>query len=164
LLRNPYKRNEYRKVILPLTVLRRFDCLLAPTKAVVLKQHAAVKSRPETVARSLLEKGNGRPFYNLSPRDPRGKIRPAKSAFVDPRHPRLGGPGLAVCNGGTRVPRGQPPRKSATRGQSPLHPRYCFGAIFSSLFTLVTPSTFFAIATARFFAFSDGTVPRSVTM
>ena len=32
LLRGPYKRNEYRKVILPLTVLRRFDCLLAPTE------------------------------------------------------------------------------------------------------------------------------------
>jgi type I restriction enzyme M protein len=31
LLRGPYERNEYRKVILPLTVLRRFDCLLAPT-------------------------------------------------------------------------------------------------------------------------------------
>lgn len=28
LLRGPYKRNEYRKVILPLTVLRRFDGLL----------------------------------------------------------------------------------------------------------------------------------------
>ena len=36
LLRGPYKRNEYRKVILPLAVLRRFDCLLAPTKAQVL--------------------------------------------------------------------------------------------------------------------------------
>lgn len=33
LLRGPYKRNEYRKVILPLTVLRRFDGLLAPSKA-----------------------------------------------------------------------------------------------------------------------------------
>ena len=29
LLRGPYKRNEYRKAILPLTVLRRFDCVLA---------------------------------------------------------------------------------------------------------------------------------------
>ncbi len=29
LLRGRYKRNEYRKVILPLTVLRRFDCLSA---------------------------------------------------------------------------------------------------------------------------------------
>jgi type I restriction enzyme M protein len=36
LLRGPYKRHEYRKVILPLTVLRRFDCLLAPTKVKVL--------------------------------------------------------------------------------------------------------------------------------
>ena len=31
LLRGPYKRNEYRKVILPLTVLRRLDYALAPT-------------------------------------------------------------------------------------------------------------------------------------
>ena len=66
LLRGPYKRNEYRKVILPLTVLRRFDCLLGPTKAQVLKQHAAIKSKPETVVRSLLAKITGRPFYNLS--------------------------------------------------------------------------------------------------
>ncbi len=47
LLRGPYKRNEYRKVILPLTVLRRFDCVLAPSKADVLKAHAAIKANPE---------------------------------------------------------------------------------------------------------------------
>ena len=41
LLRGPYKRNEYRKVILPLTVLRRFDCILAPTKAALLKEITA---------------------------------------------------------------------------------------------------------------------------
>jgi type I restriction-modification system DNA methylase subunit len=41
LLRGPYKRNEYRKVILPLTVLRRFDCLLAPTKAKALESATA---------------------------------------------------------------------------------------------------------------------------
>jgi type I restriction enzyme M protein len=69
LLRGPYKRNEYRKVILPLTVLRRFDCLLAPTKAQVLKEHAKIKSRPETVVRSLLQKVSGRPFHNLSKLD-----------------------------------------------------------------------------------------------
>ena len=66
LLRGPYKRNEYRKVILPLTVLRRFDCLLASTKAKVLAEHASIKTKPETVVRSLLEKITGRPFYNLS--------------------------------------------------------------------------------------------------
>jgi len=69
LLRGPYKRNEYRKVILPLTVLRRFDCLLAPTKAQVLAEHAKIKAKPESVVRSLLGKITGRPFYNLSKLD-----------------------------------------------------------------------------------------------
>ena len=66
LLRGPYKRNEYRKVILPLTVLRRFDCLLAPTKDQVLEEFKAIKTKPETVQRSLLTRITGRPFYNLS--------------------------------------------------------------------------------------------------
>jgi type I restriction enzyme M protein len=66
LLRGPYKRNEYRKVILPLTVLRRFDCLLAPTKSRILAEHAKIKSKPDTVVRSLLERITERPFYNLS--------------------------------------------------------------------------------------------------
>ena len=69
LLRGPYKRNEYRKVILPLTVMRRFDCLLEPTKARVLAEHPRIKAKPETVVRSLLEKITGRPFYNLSKLD-----------------------------------------------------------------------------------------------
>jgi type I restriction enzyme M protein len=62
LLRGPYKRNEYRKVILPLTVLRRFDCLLEPTKAAVLDEYPAIKKKPETVVRSLLQKITKRPF------------------------------------------------------------------------------------------------------
>lgn len=65
LLRGPYKRNEYRKVILPLTVLRRFDCLLAPTKAAVLKVHEANKARPESVLEQMLLAAAERPFYNL---------------------------------------------------------------------------------------------------
>ena len=69
LLRGPYKRNEYRKVILPLTVLRRFDCLLAPTKAQILAEHPKIKTKPDTVVRSLLEKITKRPFYNLSKLD-----------------------------------------------------------------------------------------------
>ena len=43
LLRGPYKRNEYRKVILPLTVLRRFDCVLAETKDKVLAADASYR-------------------------------------------------------------------------------------------------------------------------
>lgn len=66
LLRGPYKRNEYRKVILPLTVLRRFDCILAPTKAAVLKEHAAIKGKPENIVRHRLSQVTGVQFYNLS--------------------------------------------------------------------------------------------------
>ncbi len=66
LLRGPYKRNEYRKVILPLTVLRRFDCILAPTRAAVLKEHAAIKSKGDKIIRHRLSQVTGVPFYNLS--------------------------------------------------------------------------------------------------
>ena len=89
LLRGPYKRNEYRKVILPLTVLRRFDCLLEPTKARVLAEHPTIKTKPETVVRSLLEKITGRPFYNLSKLDlPRllddpNQLAPNLNAYIN---------------------------------------------------------------------------------
>ena len=66
LLRGPYKRNEYRKVILPLTLLRRFDCLLAPTKDAVLKEHTKLKGKPDKVVFSKLSSITGRPFYNIS--------------------------------------------------------------------------------------------------
>lgn len=66
LLRGPYKRNEYRKVILPLTVLRRFDCLLAPTKAKALETFNQYKGKPESIIRSVMRSATGYPFYNLS--------------------------------------------------------------------------------------------------
>lgn len=67
LLRGPYKRNEYRKVILPLTVLRRFDCLLADTKEEVLQAKKDLKGKPDSVVEHKLRSITGRPFYNLSP-------------------------------------------------------------------------------------------------
>ncbi len=69
MLRGPYKRNEYRKVILPLTVLRRFDCILAPTKVAVLKEHATLKTKPENIIRHKLSQITGHSFYNLSKLD-----------------------------------------------------------------------------------------------
>lgn len=66
LLRGPYKRNEYRKVILPLTVLRRFDCILAPTKQQVLDAHGSLKGKGENVVRARLQEVSGEKFYNLS--------------------------------------------------------------------------------------------------
>ena len=64
LLRGPYKRNEYRKVILPLTVLRRFDCVLADTKQAVIDASLKHAAQPESVRHRLLMAAAGRPFYN----------------------------------------------------------------------------------------------------
>ncbi len=43
LLRDHFKRGKYQDVILPLTVLRRIDCVLEPTKEAVLKRDAELK-------------------------------------------------------------------------------------------------------------------------
>ncbi|MDA3961071.1 MAG: class I SAM-dependent DNA methyltransferase [Planctomycetota bacterium] len=69
LLRGPYKRNEYRKVILPLTVLRRFDCVLAPTKSAVLAQDAKLQDASEAVRFAKLREVAGTSFVNTSKLD-----------------------------------------------------------------------------------------------
>ncbi|MEO7424768.1 MAG: class I SAM-dependent DNA methyltransferase [Fibrobacteria bacterium] len=69
LLRGPYKRNEYRRVILPLTVLKRFDCVLAPTKAAVLAEYKLIKGKPQNIIRHKLQAITKREFYNLSKLD-----------------------------------------------------------------------------------------------
>ena len=51
LLRGPYKRNEYRKIILPSTVLRRSDCLLAPAKHAVLAGAEQTEGQVDRVRR-----------------------------------------------------------------------------------------------------------------
>ena len=66
LLRGPYKRNEYRKVILPLTVLRRFDCVLAETKEAALAADAAYTGDSANARQGILEGASGRKFYNTS--------------------------------------------------------------------------------------------------
>ena len=69
LLRGPYKRNEYRKVILPLTVLRRFDCVLAPTKQAVLRVAKETKGQIDSVRHQKLRRASGLSFYNTSEMD-----------------------------------------------------------------------------------------------
>jgi type I restriction enzyme M protein len=49
LLRGDYKQSEYGKVILPLTVIRRLDCVLEPTKEAVLDRYAQLASRIENL-------------------------------------------------------------------------------------------------------------------
>ena len=65
LLRGVYKQSEYGRVILPLTVLRRLDCVLEPTKAEVLETMADL---PETLRNRepLLQQVAGQPFVNMS--------------------------------------------------------------------------------------------------
>ena len=63
LLRGDYKQSEYGRVILPFTVLRRLDCVLAPTKAAVLKEAEAGRPDP------FLLRAAGQSFYNRSPLD-----------------------------------------------------------------------------------------------
>ena len=45
LLRGDYKQSEYGKVVLPLTVIRRLDCVLEPTKAAVLERQKQLAGR-----------------------------------------------------------------------------------------------------------------------
>ena len=66
LLRGPYKRNEYRKVILPLTVLRRFDCVLADTKEDVLAEAERTKTQSQMMRHMALRSASKRGFYNTS--------------------------------------------------------------------------------------------------
>ena len=45
LIRDTFRRGKYEDVILPLTVLRRLDCVLAPTKEKVLTKQAELRRR-----------------------------------------------------------------------------------------------------------------------
>jgi type I restriction enzyme M protein len=68
LLRGDYKQSDYGKVILPFTVLRRLDCVLATTKAAVLAEYDARLSLGINAEPFLLRK-SGQSFYNTSPLD-----------------------------------------------------------------------------------------------
>ncbi|MGH2778924.1 MAG: type I restriction-modification system subunit M, partial [Actinomycetota bacterium] len=66
LIRDTFKRGKYQDVILPLTVLRRLDCVLAPTKEKVLKTHSKMKDKGLANPDRLLRKASGYAFYNTS--------------------------------------------------------------------------------------------------
>src|SRR5438067_1319152 len=66
LIRDTFKRGKYQDVILPLTVLRRLDCVLAPTKEPVLKRQAELKGRGLEDTDAQLRRASGFAFYNTS--------------------------------------------------------------------------------------------------
>jgi type I restriction enzyme M protein len=71
LLRGDYKQADYGKVILPLTVLRRLDCVLDKSKAKVLAKHEELKAakHPEGTIDKMLLRASGTSFYNTSKLD-----------------------------------------------------------------------------------------------
>ncbi|WP_312781735.1 class I SAM-dependent DNA methyltransferase [Acidovorax temperans] len=65
LLRGAYKENEYRKVILPFTILRRLDCVLTPTREAVLAKHQLIQDKGYDLDK-MLTPVSGYPFFNTS--------------------------------------------------------------------------------------------------
>jgi len=66
LLRGTFKQSEYGKVILPLTVLRRLDCVLEPTKDAVLARAAELDGKVTNLDPVLCQV-SGEQFFNTSP-------------------------------------------------------------------------------------------------
>ena len=84
LLRGVYKRNEYQKVILPFTVLKRFDCALSDSRKKVLETYKKYKGQFDNMEPVLVGAAkdiNGRKlgFYNFSKYD-------FKALLEDPEH------------------------------------------------------------------------------
>ena len=69
LLRGPYRPPQYERVMLPLTVLRRFDCVLEPTKTKVLAEFEKRKGGKlgDEALDKLLNNAAGQRFHNHSP-------------------------------------------------------------------------------------------------
>jgi type I restriction enzyme M protein len=68
LLRGPYRPPQYERVMLPLVVLRRFDCVLQPTKQAVLDKFAKLGGKHHGEALDgVLNQVSGQRFHNHSP-------------------------------------------------------------------------------------------------
>ena len=66
-LRDVYVRGKYRDVILPMTVIRRLDVVLEPTKEAVLRMKAQLDEAGVTNQDAALRQASGEAFYNTSP-------------------------------------------------------------------------------------------------
>ncbi|RIH86105.1 putative type I restriction enzymeP M protein [Meiothermus luteus] len=66
-LRDLYVRGKYRDVILPMTVIRRLDAVLEPTKQAVLEMKASLDKAGIVHQDAALRQAAGQAFYNTSP-------------------------------------------------------------------------------------------------
>ena len=95
LLRGPYRPPQYRLVMLPIIVLRRFDCVLEPTKDRVLTEYERLGAarKPDAAWEKLLAKAadpnRKQPLYNISSYtfgrllDDQENIKSNLSAYID---------------------------------------------------------------------------------
>ena len=67
ILRDIYVRGKYRDVILPMTVIRRLDAVLEPTKRAVLEMKRRLDQAGITNQDGALRQAAGQAFYNTSP-------------------------------------------------------------------------------------------------
>lgn len=66
LLRGHFKQSQYGRVILPFTLLRRLECVLAPNKQKVLEAAKQHQNKPDAVREQLLLRESQNDFYNAS--------------------------------------------------------------------------------------------------
>lgn len=68
-LHHVYDRTKYRDIILPMTVIRRLDAVLEPTRAAVLARKAELDAAgvPEAAQGPALDRAAGQAFHNRSP-------------------------------------------------------------------------------------------------
>jgi len=66
ILRGPYRPNQYKDIMLPMTVLRRLDCVLEPTKNEVLKRFQGLKGSKVKNIEPILNRVAGYNFHNKS--------------------------------------------------------------------------------------------------
>jgi type I restriction enzyme M protein len=96
-LRDVYVRGKYRDVILPMTVLRRLDAVLEPTKKDVLEMKAALDKEGVTNQDDALRAAAGQAFYNTSPfllrdlksRSTQQKLKDDFEAYLDGFSPNV---------------------------------------------------------------------------
>ena len=90
-LRDVYVRGKYRDVILPMTVIRRLDAVLEPSKEAVLKLGKQLDDAGVANKQAALCQSSGNAFYNISPftlRDLRARAKQQQlkadfEAFLD---------------------------------------------------------------------------------
>ena len=76
LLRGPYRPPQYERVMLPMTILRRFDCVLEPTKQAVIEKYQELErtgrleklgDRADTILNEVAGSGKNIGYHNRSP-------------------------------------------------------------------------------------------------